>query len=294
MRDTRGQLAQRIHPLAFVIHPLRPLASGHVEEDGRLALPVDAGALNLDLACVTVLPQAAELVPYRFGPAVEPEIDLLPHQLPVVRMDQLRDRGQPNHLIHTIPEDLGESGIHILESIVSDDVDARQALLDQGPVSTLVPLDPACQLLTIGDVGYEAFDGLDPAIGRWDTHALLPYPPFAAVRRTDPIRDAEPAVVVQRSLDGRPYAFAVIGMDELPIRHHSIADQVAGIEAGQAHGARADEVHGPVRVVGTAIRHAREVPQQPIQEPIGHGTSLGRVGLGGLSRLRLHGERLCP
>src|SRR6185369_12934060 len=113
--------------------------------------------------------------------------------------------------------------------------------------------------LPLGDVGDEPFQGKYLAVWTKDAPPPLPDPFFYPDSSADAVHELERPFFSQIGLDVVPDELPVIRMDQLRVTGLLVPHQTGLLVTGQFDATFADEFHGPVLVVATAVRHAGEV-----------------------------------
>src|SRR6185369_3514876 len=116
--------------------------------------------------------------------------------------------------------------------------------------------------LLLGDVGDEPFQGKYLAVWTKDAPPLLPDPFFYPGSSADAVHELERPFFPQSGLHVVPGALPVIRMDQLRVTDRPVLYQTGLLVTGQLDATFADEFHGPVLVVATAVRHAGEVAHE--------------------------------
>src|SRR6185369_11324782 len=116
--------------------------------------------------------------------------------------------------------------------------------------------------LLLGDVGDEPFQGKYLAVWTKDAHPPLPDPFFYPGSSADAVYELERAFFPQSGLHVVPDALLIIRVDQLRVTDLPVPHQTVLLVAGQLDATFADEFHGPVLVVATAVRHAGEVAHE--------------------------------
>ena len=118
-----------------------------------------------------------------------------------------------------------------------------------------------------------------------DAGAALPHPADVAAGVHDAVLAVEAACAACRPLvDLLAHPLAIVGMRDRLVRDALVEQQVAGVVAGEARTAFADELHGPVRIVAAAIHHAVEVAEQRLQHASGIAAHHRRIERGSIFR----------
>ncbi len=116
--------------------------------------------------------------------------------------------------------------------------------------------------LALGDVGDEPLQRHQPAARIVHAQAAFPHPFFRAVLADDPVFDDETPALRQAVIDFPPRPLPVLRMHDAFVGNRLIEQKLLDTIAGQFETAFADQLHGPLRIIATAICHARQVAHQ--------------------------------
>jgi hypothetical protein len=140
-----------------------------------------------------------------------------------------------------------------------------RVLFGHGPVRCLFS-DARSQLflgpLALGDVEQRTVEQRPRSVGPPDATPTLQDPDRHPIRSDHPVLTGEIVLLGELCGDLSRHSVSVIWMDHARERAVAVPDEPLGGETGDDDDLVADELHSPLDVVGAAVDHARQGPEQ--------------------------------